>query len=206
MRNILASATVMTVALALFLGVILYGAVDPDVAAPMYALGLVAGVLWAIKLLFTRSVTWKNSPLHWPVLAFVVYALFRYFWSPVEYDARVELLHIGLYALVYFIACQFYRPVDRTLILVTVMALVVIESLMALLQFSLKIDRVAPFSWIPLDWVRPGGFRGRGGGTYICPNNLAGFLELALGLVLARGILLHRAKGSVEAFTVRRLF
>ncbi len=206
MRNILASATVMTVALALFLGVILYGAVDPDVAAPMYALGLLAGVLWAIKLLFTRSVTWKNSPLHWPVLAFVVYALIRYFWSPVEYDARVELLHICLYALIYFIACQFYRPVDRTMILVAVMALVVIESLLALLQFSLKIDRVAPFSWIPLDWVRPVGFRGRGGGTYICPNNLAGFLELALGLVLARGILLHRAKGSVEAFTVRRLF
>lgn len=196
----------MTVALALFLGVILYGAVDPDVAAPMYALGLVAGILWAIKLLFTRSATWKNSPLHWPVLAFVVYAFIRYFWSPVEYEARVELLHICLYALVYFIACQFYRPVDRTILLVTVMALVVIESLMALLQFSLKIDRVAPFSWIPLDWVRPVGYRGRGGGTYICPNNLAGFLEIALGLVLARGILLHRAKGSIEAFTVRKLF
>jgi O-antigen ligase len=206
MRNISASAMVITVALALFCGVILYGAVDPDVAAPMYALGLLAGVLWAIKLLFTRSVTWKNSPLHWPVLAFIVYALIRYFGSPVEYDARVELLQIGLYALVYFVACQFYRPVDRTIILVTVMSLVVIESLFALLQFSLKIDRVAPFSWIPLDWVRPELYRGRGGGTYICPNNLAGFLELALGLVLARGILLHRAKGSVEAFTVRRLF
>src|SRR5437867_4473224 len=130
MRNILASATVISVALALFCGVILYGAVDPDVAAPMYAFGLLAGVLWA---------------------------------------------------------------------------LVVIESLLALLQFSLKTDNIAPFSWIPLDWVRPPIYRGRGGGTYICPNNMAGFLELALGLVLARGILLHRTKGSVEAFTVRRL-
>ena len=205
MRNILAGATVITVALALFCGVILYGAVDPDVAAPMYGFGLLAGVLWAVKLLFTRSVTWKNSPLHWPVLAFVVYAFIRYFKSPVEYDARVELLYLGLYTLVYFVACQFYRPVDRTILLVTLMALVVVESLFALLQFSLKIDRISPFSWIPLDWVRPELYRGRGGGTYICPNNLAGFLELALGLVLARGILLHRTKGSVEAFTVRKL-
>src|SRR5437867_120457 len=205
MRNILASATVISVALALFCGVILYGAVDPDVAAPMYAFGLLAGVLWAIRLIFTRSVSWKNSPLHWPVLAFVVYAFIRYFQSPVEYDARVELLYLGLYALVYFIACQFYRPVDRTILLATLMALVVIESLLALLQFSLKTDNIAPFSWIPLDWVRPPIYRGRGGGTYICPNNMAGFLELALGLVLARGILLHRTKGSVEAFTVRRL-
>ena len=206
MRNILASATVLSVALALFCGVILYGAVDPDVAAPMYAFGLLAGVLWSIKLISSRTVTWKSSPLHWPVLAFVVYAFIRYFQSPVEYDARVELMHIGLYALVYFVACQFYRPVDRTIILVTLMTLVVIESLFALLQFSLKIDNISPFSWIPVDRVRPVSYRGRGGGTYICPNNLAGFLEVALGLVLARGILLHRTKGSVEAFTVRRLF
>ena len=206
MRTILASATVISVALALFCGVILYGAVEPDIAAPMYAFGLLAGVLWAAKLLFTRTATWKNSPLHWPVLAFVVYALVRYFSSPVEYNARIELMHIGLYALVYFIAGQFYRPVDRTILLVTLMTLVVIESLFALLQFSLKIDNIAPFSWIPLDWVRPASYRGRGGGTYICPNNLAGFLEVALGLVLARGILLNRTKGSVEAFTVRRLF
>jgi len=47
MRNVLASATVISVALALFSGVILYGAVDPDVAAPMYGFGLLAGVFWA---------------------------------------------------------------------------------------------------------------------------------------------------------------
>jgi len=205
MRNVLASATVISVALALFSGVILYGAVDPDVAAPMYGFGLLAGVFWAVRLLSTRAVSWKNSPLHWPILAFVVYAFIRYFQSPVEFDARVELLYLGLYALVYFVACQFYRPVDRTILLGTLMALVVIESLFALLQFSLKIDNVAPFRWIPLDWVRPEGYRGRGGGTYICPNNLAGFLELALGLVLARGLLFSRAKGSVEAHTVQRL-
>ena len=189
---------VIAMALALLFGVLFYGAVDPDVAAPMYFFGLLATALWAGKLLFSSASTWKSSPMHWPVLAFGVYAIIRYFSSPVEYDARIELLHVALCGLAYFTACQFYHPSHRTILLVTLLLLVVFESSYALWQLSTKSDVV-------LFWRRPEAFTRRGGGSFINPNNLAGFLELAFGLVLVRGLLMHRNKGSVEAFAVRRM-
>ena len=189
---------VTTMALALFFGVLFYGAVDPDVAAPMYLLGLLATAFWAGRLLFSSVSTWKSSPMHWPVLAFGVYTFLRYWTSPVEYDARVELLYVALCVLAYFTACQFYHPAHRTMLLVTLLVLVAFESGYALWQFSTKTDVV-------LFWRRPEIFMNRGGGSFICPNNFAGFLELAFGILLVRGILMHRNKASVEAFAVWRL-
>lgn len=201
MTKFLASAMVIAMALALFFGVTFYGGVDPDVAAPMYLCGLFGALLWAAKLLFSQA-TWKSSPMHWPVLAFGTYAFVRYFTSPVEYDARVELLHVLLCVLAYFTACQFYRPTDRTIFFVTLLVLVSVQVVLALWQFSSKTDLV--YFWKE-SWSRPENYRGRGAGSYICPNNLAGFLEMVLGLILARGLLMHRGKSSVEAFAVQRL-
>ncbi|MEY2409014.1 MAG: hypothetical protein QOF48_1684 [Verrucomicrobiota bacterium] len=198
MNKLLAGAMVVTTAFALSLGVLFYGAVEPEVAAPMYFLALLAAIIWAAKLLLSPASTWKSSPMHWPILAFAVYAFIRYLGAPVEYDARVELLQVGLCVLGYFTACQFYHPSHRTILLGALLVLVAFESGYALWQFATKSDAV-------LFWTRPEMYRGRGSGTYICPNNLAGFLELAFGLVLARGILMHRRKGSMEGFAVRRL-
>src|SRR5207244_8975711 len=51
-------------------------------------------------------------------------------------------------------------------------------SLYALYQFTTGSERVWHF-------IRPAGYQGRGSGTYICPNHLAGFLEMLLPLGLA---------------------
>src|ERR1041385_2379246 len=116
MNKILASAMVIAMALALLLGVVFFGAESPDVAAPMYCCGLLAVAFWAARLILSPAATWKSSPMHWPVLGFGLYALIRYFGAPVEYEARIELLHVGLCVLAYFTACQFYRPSDRTIL------------------------------------------------------------------------------------------
>src|SRR4029077_16835629 len=80
----------------------------------------------------------------------------------------------------------------------TLVLLVLFESGYGLWQMSTKSDAV-------LFWTRPDGSARRGGGTFINPNNFAGFLELAFGLVLVRGLLMHRNRGTVEAFALRRM-
>ena len=54
---------IFPLALALFFGVVLYGAAAPDYATPMYGLGVLGAVLWACKLLFSPAATWKHSPM-----------------------------------------------------------------------------------------------------------------------------------------------
>lgn len=198
MRNILAGAMVTTMALALLSGTVLYAAVRPDVGAPMFGLVLLAGLLWCGKLLLGGG-TWKPSPMHWPVALFFLYAVLRYFTSPFEHDARVELFQVGICALAYFIAAtQFYRPMDRAVVLGAVVLLVLFESAYGLWQTTSRSDMV-------LGWVRPDGYRSRAGGTFVCPNNLAAFLEMSLGLLLGYGLLAHLNRGSIDRSLILRL-
>jgi len=189
MRNILAGAMVSTMALALLSGTLLYAAVRPDVGAPMAALVLVSSILYAAKLLLAGGATWKRSPMHWPVGLFLGYAIIRYFFSPFEHDARVELFQVIVCALAYFVAAsQFYRPLDRGIILGAVVLLVIFESAYGLWQCTSRASKV----W---DWVRQDEYQLRAGGTFVCPNNLATFLELGLGLLLGYGLLAHLNQG-----------
>ena len=80
---------VITMALCFLAGAILFGGVNPDVAAPMFALGILGGLFWAVQLVLCPDSTWKRSPMNWPVVAFLAYAVFRYFTSPFEHKARV---------------------------------------------------------------------------------------------------------------------
>jgi O-antigen ligase len=199
MRSVLASAMVITMALCFLAGVILFGGVSPNVAAPMFALAFFAGLVWAIQIFLSPDAPWKKSPMNWPVVAVVAYAVVRYFTSPFEYDARIELFQIGLCALAYFIAAnQFNRPIDRTLLLAVLAAVALAESAYAFWQFGAKSDAV-------LFWTRPEGYRGRGSGTYICPNNMAALLEMALGLIVARAALVHVRKVPLERFVLRKI-
>src|SRR5882672_1082211 len=114
MRNALAGTMVITMVLCIYAAVIAFAAVTPDFAAPAYALALLLALIWAGKLFGAKVVSWKHSPLHLAVVAFIGYAVARYFFSPLEYEARLDLIDICLCGLVYFIAASnFYRPRDR---------------------------------------------------------------------------------------------
>jgi O-antigen ligase/cytochrome c-type biogenesis protein CcmH/NrfG len=192
MNRVFASAMIGIMALVLCTAVLALGAVTPELALPAFALIGLLGVLWALRLIFNPDAHWKPSATHWPIGAFFVYALARYFFSPLEYDARFELFQIAACALIYFIAAnQFYHRFDRTTLIWTLTGLAVFEASYGLWQFATASDAV-------FGWVRPEGYRGRASGTYICPNHLAGFLEIALAMILSRVVIVRRETSSLE--------
>jgi O-antigen ligase len=185
MKNFVNLAILVGVVLSMVLATVFFGAVSFNYAAPILAIGVVLGLLWTLKLCFTTKVSWVRSPMHWAVAAFVLYALIRYWTSPLEYFARAELFLVGYYAAIYFVvANNLHRRRDLTIVFLALMVLALGQSVYGLWQYVSKSDSV-------LFAVRPEDYHGRASGTYVCPNHLAGFLEMAFGIILAR-IILHR--------------
>jgi O-antigen ligase len=84
-----------------------------------------------------------------------------------------------VYALVFFVAVNnLQRPEAVKTVALVLVFLAMAISAYAIYQYASGSDRVWGF-------VRPEQYAGRGSGTYICPNHLAGFLELVLPLGLA---------------------
>lgn len=190
---------VITMALCIFAAVLFFGGVTPDLAAPAYGLGILLALMWAGKLFFAKTVSWKHSPLHLPVLAFFLYALIRYFFSPVERDTRLELIDIALCTLIYFAAASnFYRARDRAWFLWALLLLGVFEAVFGIFQFATRPH------WI-FGYERPEQYYARGGGTYVCPNHLAGFLEIVIGLLIARLVLFRSSALSVQQLALRKI-
>jgi O-antigen ligase len=185
-------ATISIVALLVFGIVLSLGGVTPELFAPAFFLGLLLVVLCVGKLLFLRQVPWKTSPMHWPVLAFFVYGLTRYFTSSIEYEARIEAFHIILCAAVYFVCANEFGTAQHRRVLILVLAgLAVFESMYGVWQALSKTDAI-------FHWVRPSAYQGRASGTFICPNHLAGCLEIMLGLVAARVAYVKAEASTIE--------
>jgi hypothetical protein len=199
MNSVFAGAMISIMALCVFGALLPLGAVNPELAFPAFLLATLLGTLWAARLLFSKDATWSRSPMHWPVAGFVAYAAIRYWYSPLEYDARVELFQVGVCGLAYFVcANQFHLARDRAIIISILVALALFESGYGLWQAFSKTDTV-------LQWVRPEGYRGRASGSLICPNHLAGMLEMILGLVVARAVIVRRECQSLERAAIIKM-
>lgn len=189
----------ITMALCIWVAVVALGGVNIDFMMVAYALGLVVALAWTAKLFFSKVVSWKHSPVHLPVIAFFIYALARYFTSPIEYESRLELLNISFCTLVYFVcAANFYRSRDRTILLIALMVLALAETGYGFWQFWTKADVVLMFS-------RPELYHGRASGTYICPNHFAGFLEMVLALLVARLAVWNPSKADVQGLALHKV-
>ncbi len=168
--------------LALVLAILVFaplamGAVDAW--AFLVVQGLTVGVLlmWALRIWISRKPQLLWPPLCWAVLAFVIYAVARYLTADIEYVARQELIQVLVCAFLFFaIVNNLYRQEFSQIISFTMIFLATGISAWAAIQFFTHSHRV----W---NFISP--YAGRGTGTFISPNNLAGFLEMLLPLATA---------------------
>lgn len=137
-------------------------------------------LLWLVRIWLGDKPKFLFPPLSWVVVAFVGYAIGRYLTCDVEYIGRQELLRILVYAAMYFVVLNnLHRQESTQIIAFTLFGLALLLSFYAVFQFATKSDLV---------WNVHSTYVGRGSGTYICPNHLAGFLELLIPLATAYAI------------------
>jgi len=140
---------------------------------------LTAGVLslWLVRLWLNPRPKFLWPPICWAVLAFVAYAVGRYLICDVEYVGRRELVRILVYAALFLaILNNLHRQESTQIISFTLIFLAMAISFYAVYQFVTRSNYV---------WFFQVASKGRGSGTYISPNHLAGFLEMLLPLALA---------------------
>jgi len=180
--------------LALVLGILVFGplamgAVDTPEFLVIQGLTVAVMLVWALRLWISPKPQLLWPPLGWVVLAFTACAIGRYLTADIEYVARLEMIQVLMYAFVFFaVVNNLYRQESMQIISFTLIFLAMGISCCAVYQFLTHSNRV----W---DYVSP--YLGRASGTYISPNNFAGFLEMLLPLATAY-VLVGRMKPVVR--------
>ena len=169
--------------LGLVLGILVFaplalGAVDAWAFLVVQALTLGVLLVWAVRLWISPKPQLLWPPLGWVVLAFTLYAIARYLTADIEYVARQEMIQVLMYAFLFFaIVNNLYRQEFSQAISFTLIFLAMGIAGYAVFQYFTH----SPSVWNYYEALYPG----RGTGTFISPNNLAGFLELILPLAVA---------------------
>lgn len=155
------------------------GAVRPQDFLVIQGLAVLVGFLCWLRFWINPEYRWRFPPICWAVLLFAGYAVARYLTADIEYLARKELVKVLVYTLVFFVWMnQLELQKGADLIVLTLVFLAFWNSIYALYQFLNNTNAVWHF-------IRPGNYGGRGSGTYICPNHLAGYLAMILPVGLA---------------------
>jgi O-antigen ligase len=169
--------------LGLVLGILVFaplalGAVDAWAFLVVQALTVGVLLAWAVRLWISPKPQLLWPPLCWVVLTFVTYAIIRYLTADIEYVARQELIQVLMYAFLFFaIVNNLYRQEFSQVISFTLVFLAMGIAGYAVWQYFTH----SPLVWNYFEALYPG----RGTGTFISPNNLAGFLEIILPLAVA---------------------
>jgi O-antigen ligase len=154
-----------------------FGAVETGAFLFVQALTIAVMILWALRIWTSPKPQLLWPPVCWVVLAFVIYAVARYLTADIEYIARQEMIQVLMYAFLFLaIVNNLYRQEFSQVISFTLIALAMVISSCAGYQFLTHSHHV---------WYAISPYPGRASGTYISPNNLAGFLEMLLPLVVA---------------------
>jgi O-antigen ligase len=168
--------------LGLVLGILTFaplalGAVDAWAFLIVQAMTIGVLLVWALRLWISPKPKLLWPPLCWVVLAFAIYAVARYLTADIEYVARQEMIQVVMYAFLFFaIVNNLYRQEFSQIICFTLIFLAMGIAGYAVYQFLAHSDYV---------WNYTTQYPGRASGTYISPNDLAGFLEMLLPLAVA---------------------
>lgn len=167
----------MLVLAALVFAPLAFGAVYTWTFLVVQALVVGVALFWLVRLWGGHKPKLLWPPLAWAVVAFVLYALARYFTADIEYIARLELIRVLLYAfLLLAVISNLYDQDSAETITFTLTVVAALTSSYAVAQFFHHSNQV---------WNMIAPYPGRGSGTYINPDHFAGFLELVLPLPLA---------------------
>lgn len=148
--------------------------------AVVQALVVAASLLWALRLWVRPSHRVQWPPVCWPVAGLAGYAVARYLTADVEYVARLEMMRVLVCVWLFFIVLNnLHRQKNTEWLVKVLLAVGTLLAVYAVYQFLARSNYV-------LGLRRPEQYDGRGSGTYICPNHLAGLLEMLLPIALAR--------------------
>lgn len=173
--------------LGLILSILIYsplatGAVRPQDFLVVQWLSLATLVVWALRFCINPKHRLLWPPMCWAVLLFTAYAVVQYLRADLEYIARQEMIKVLLYGFLFFVILNNLHRQETTAIVASVLIFITMAIAgYAVYQFITGSDRVWHF-------IRPG-YAGRGSGTYICPNHMAGYLEMLLPLGIAYTLL-----------------
>lgn len=177
----------------LVFGPLAMGAVDAWAFLVIQGLTLAVMILWALRLWISPSPRLRWLPLCWVVLAFSVYAIGRYLTADIEYVARLQMIQVLMYAFLFFVVINnLDRQESPQIVSFTLIFLAAGISGYAVFQFLGHSNQV---------WNLKSPYPGRGMGTYISPNDFAGFLEMILPLAVAY-VMAGRVKPLVRALLV----
>ena len=199
MRESWNNALLVVWTLCLLGALLLMGGVVMEYAQPFYLAAAAFVGLWSLKLFFRSTTTWVWTPMHLPVIGLLAYTGLRWATSPIPHEARQEFLNLSVYTLVYLgVSFNFYRSQHQRMILALLIVMAVGESVYGYWQNFAGADKVLWFA-------RPSQYHGRASGTYICPNHLAGWLEVVALLLLAQLVINRRTSKSLERNVIIKL-
>ena len=141
------------------------------------ALTLGVVVLWALRLWVSTQPQFLWPPIVWAVLAFALYAIGRYLTADIEYPARLELIRILVYTLLFLAILNNLYHQDRVQ---------TISYTLIFLAAALASYAVAQFLGHSIHvWAVVSRYPDRGSGTFLSPDHFCGFLEMILPLSLS---------------------
>ena len=180
--NGLERAILVLVAGAIGLGVAAFGGVRPLEFAGMCWLVLGALALWLVRVWAAPKFRFLLPPVCWAILPFIGYAIWRARTADIEFLARQEVTHAVLCVVLFLIVVNNLYSQDS----VRLLCLFLIFLGMAVAMYGIyQWIRHADTVWGQL---RPSAYHDRASGTFICPNHLAGYLEMLLPMTVALAV------------------
>jgi O-antigen ligase len=159
-----------------------FGSTGPVGFLVIQCVTILALGLWAVRWWVQRPFRLFWPPVCWGVLAFLFYALPRCQVVDLPYVGREQLMHVIVYAALFFIVLHNLNGKDSaTIVAMTLIIMGFCLSFLAVVQFV----RHPATIW---GLHKPAQYISRGGATFINPNNFAGYLEMIIPLALAYAI------------------
>ncbi|MGV3756762.1 MAG: O-antigen ligase family protein [Verrucomicrobiota bacterium] len=149
-----------------------------DFAIVEYLMAAALG-LSVLRLWVHQQPVFHVSPVLWSVLAFTGYVTWRTFTADIPYLAEDEWTRVLLYT-AFFVIFTFhlFRPQYSQALLVVLATVAIGSSLYAAYQYFSGSNKVWHF-------FRPDLYAKRGSGTFINPNNFAGYVAVLLPMMVA---------------------